>query len=238
MFNIPERYRTDVNVALKDFMPKDLKPNDKKRVRDVVKSVKLTYQIAGEEIPSVVNEEYRCQAIQFYDIELTNIKESAFIASTYQNLIKPFCIIRMYDAKNEVFSLAVKRLNQLEETEVIVEHSLVTQKFLLNVPDSSRDKFLAYVDFMQVKNKVNKVNMYKEWYYKAYMLANEKAYIHVEKVLDGNFWYDSGRTAQIVKKYMELVQVRESLKKASTNAERMKINKDIKYKLQELNNSI
>lgn len=59
MFGLPDTYRIDVNVALKDFIPKDLKPNDKKRIKDAVKSVRLEYQIAGEEIPSVNNEKYR-----------------------------------------------------------------------------------------------------------------------------------------------------------------------------------
>lgn len=234
MFNIPERYRTDVKVALKDFMPADLKPNDKKRVKDAIKSVKLVYQIAGEEIPSVIDENYRCQVIQFYDIELEDIKDANFLASTYQNLIKPFCIIRMYDAKDEVYSLAIKRLNQLEEMQIVLEQSLVTSKYILNVPDSSRSKFLRYVDFMQVKNKRDKVSMYKEWFYKAYMLQNEKAYANVDAVLEGNFWYDAGRTVQIVQKYMELVKLRESLKKATTNAERMKVNKSIKTAIQKL----
>lgn len=31
MFDIPDTYRVDVKVALKDFIPKDLKPNDKKK---------------------------------------------------------------------------------------------------------------------------------------------------------------------------------------------------------------
>lgn len=234
MFNIPERYRTNVKVALKDFMPIDLKPNDKKRVRDAIKSVKLVYQIAGEEIPSVVDENYRCQVIQFYDIELEDIKDANFLASTYQNLIKPFCIIRMHDAKDEVYSLAIKRLNQLEEMQIVLEQSLVTPKYILNVPDSSRNKFFQYVDFMQVKNKRDKVSMYKEWFYKAYMLQNEKAYANVDAVLEGNFWFDTGRTTQIVQKYMELVKLRESLKKATTNVERMKVNKSIKTAIQEL----
>ena len=46
MFNLPDRYKTDVKVALKDFIPKDLKPNDKKRIKDAVKEVRLVYQIA------------------------------------------------------------------------------------------------------------------------------------------------------------------------------------------------
>lgn len=238
MFNLPDVYKLDVSMALKDFIPRDVKPNDKKRIKDAVKSVKLEYQIAGEEIPSVINEEYRCQVIQFYDIEVENIKDVNFLASTYQNLIKPFCVLHMYDTKDEVYSLAIKRLNQTDNTQIVMEQSLVTQAFMLNVPDSSRERFLTYIDFVQTKNKQDKVSLYKEWFYKAYMLQNEKAYAKVDIVLESNFWYDSVRTAQIALKYVKLVKQRESLKKAGTNAERMRINKGIKAAIQELSDSI
>ncbi len=234
MFSLPERYRVDVNVALKDFIPKDLKPNDKKRIKDAVKSVELEYQIAGEEIPSVNNEEYRCQVIQFYDIEVANIKEANFLASTYQNLIKPLCVIHMHDTKDEVYSMAVKRLSQTDDMQIVVEQTLLTDKYMLGIPDSNRDRFMAYMNYSTVKNKIDKVQLYKEWFYKAYMVVNEKAYIHTDKLLDGNTWYDSDRTARICQKYVELVTSRGRLKAAVTNAERMKINKEIKTEIQAL----
>ena len=39
MFNLPEHYKTDIKLALKDFIPKDLKPEDKKRIKDTVKEI-------------------------------------------------------------------------------------------------------------------------------------------------------------------------------------------------------
>ena len=69
------------------------------------------------------------------------------------------------------------------------------------------------------------------------MVVNEKAYIHTDKLLDGNTWYDSDRTARICQKYVELVTSRGRLKAAVTNAEKMKLNKEIKteiYQLKEL----
>lgn len=223
-------------MALKDFIPKDLKPNDKKRIKDAVKSVRLDYQIAGEEIPSVNNEEYRCQVIQFYDIEVANIKDANFLASTYQNLIKPLCVIHMHDTKDEVYSMAVKRLSQTDDMQIVVEQTLLTDKYMLGIPDSNRDRFMAYMNYSTVKNKIDKVQLYKEWFYKAYMVVNEKAYIHTDKLLDGNIWYDSDRTARICQKYVELVTSRGKLKTAVTNAERMKINKEIKTEIQVLDN--
>lgn len=236
MFDLPDTYRVDVKVALKDFIPKDLKPNDKKRIKDAVKSVRLDYQITGEEIPSVTNEEYRCQVIQFYDIEVANIKDANFLASTYQNLIKPLCVIHMHDTKDEVYSMAVKRLSQTDDMQIVVEQTLLTDKYMLGIPDSNRDRFMAYMNYSTVKNKIDKVKLYKEWFYKAYLVVNEKAYIHTDKLLDGNIWYDSDRTARICQKYVELVTSRGKLKTAVTNAERMKINKEIKTEVQALDN--
>ncbi len=234
MFDLPDTYRIDVKVALKDFIPKDLKPNDKKRIKDAVKSVRLDYQIAGEEIPSVNNEEYRCQVIQFYDIEVANIKDANFLASTYQNLIKPLCVIHMHDTKDEVYSMAVKRLSQTDDMQIVVGQTLLTDKYMLGIPDSNRDRFMTYMNYATVKNKIDKVQLYKEWFYKAYMVVNEKAYIYTDKLLDGNIWYDADRTARICQKYVELVTSRGKLKTAVTNAERMKINKEIKTEIQAL----
>ena len=234
MFNLPDVYRIDIDVALKDFVPNDLKSNDKKKIKDVIKSVRLDYQIAGEEIPSVNSGEYRCQVIQFYNIEVTNVKAANYLAVIYQGLIKPLCVIHMYDAKDEVYSLAIKRLSQTDNTQIVVEQQLLTDKYMLGIPDSNRDRLLAYMDYTKLKNKTDKVQAYKEWFYKAYMLIHEKSYKYTDKLLDGNNWYDSGRTARICKKYVELVTSRGKLKAAVTNVERMKLNKEIKAEIQEL----
>lgn len=238
MFDLPDTYRVDVKVALKDFIPKDLKPNDKKRIKDAIRFVRLDYQIAGEEIPSVNNEEYRCQVIQFYDIEVANIKDANFLASTYQNLIKPLCVIHMHDTKDEVYSMAVKRLRQTDNMQIVIEQALLTDKYMLGTPDRNRDRLMAYMNYATLKNRIDKVQLYKEWFYKAYMVVNEKAYIHTDKLLDGNTWYDSDRTARICQKYVELVISRSKLKTAVTNAERMKINKEIKTEVHELTECI
>lgn len=234
MFALPDTYRVDVKVALKDFIPKYLKPNEKKRIKDAVKSVRLAYQIAGEEITSVNNGEYRCQVIQFYDIEVTDIKDANFLASLYQNLIKPLCVLHIYDTQDEVYSMAIKRLSQIDDMQIVVEQTLLTDKYMLGIPDSNRDRFMAYMEYATLKNKNDKVQMYKEWFYKAYMLVYERAYIHTDKLLEGNTWYDSDRTARICQKYVELVTSRGKLKKAVTNAERMKLNKEIKAEIQAL----
>lgn len=238
MFNLPDIYKTDVKLALKDFIPKDLKPDDKKRIKDTVKEVRLMYQITGEEIPSVINNEYRCEVIQFYDMELQGIKEASYLSSVYQNLIKPLCIFHMYDSQYELYSFAVKRLNQTDENQIVIEDSILTENYPVGLPDDRRNRLLKYLDYMQIKNKTNKVNLYKEWYYRTYMIMNESAYSNTEFILDGNGWYDSEHMELLYTYYKKLVDTRGMLKKAITGAEKMRLNKEIKKAVRLLNEVI
>lgn len=94
---------------------------------------------------------------------------------------------------------------------------------------------LQYLSFTQIKNKQNKVELYRECFYKAYILKNDGAYAKAETVLNSNIWYDPDKTARIASKYTELVKQRNNLKKAVTNVEYMKVNKSIKMVLESLN---
>ena len=234
MFNIPENYKKDVRLELKDFIPKDLKSNDKKRVKDAVTKVSLMYQIDGEEIPSVISNEYHCQVIQIYDMEIRNIKDAAYLASLYQSLIKSLCVIRMHDSRDEIYSLAVKRLNLSEETGIVIEHSILSDKYPVGLPDLNRGRLLKYLDYMQTKNRTNKVSLYKEWFYKTYMLVNERAYVRTEVILEGNHWYDMEKMEYVFLSYFALVNARTKMKKMVSSVERMKLNQEIKAAIQVL----
>jgi hypothetical protein len=228
MFDIPKRFETNLDVKLRDFIPKELNPNDKRRVKEVTKSVKMTYQIAGEEIPSLVNEEYRCQVIQFYEIELESIKEANFIANIYQNLIKPLCIMRFYDSKDEEYSFADKRLSQTEENQIVVEDVYMSQKYPYGLPGEGIGKYLEYLSFDKIKNKTDKLAFYREWMYKIYLLEHKSAFEDVEKIICNNAWYSTARAEAIYKKFVELVGAREKAAKAQINSEKMKANKAVK----------
>jgi hypothetical protein len=238
MFNIPDRYLYEVEFPLKDFIPKDLNPNDRKKLKGIIKNVRLTYQIIGEEIPSVSDGIYRCEAIQLYDLELDNIKGASFVASIYQNLIKSFCILHFYDTNEETYSLAIKRLNQNDNTQIVVEESLITQPFMRHLPDTAKEHFMELTDYNQTKNKQDKVCMYKEWFYKAYMLQNENAYTNTQLIINGNNWYDSDKTERIFTYFRNIVETRKKLKKAVSNAERVRINKEIKKDIQVLDTEV
>lgn len=236
MFNIPERYKVDVKLALKDFIPKDLKPADKKRIRDSIKEVRLQYQIAGEEIPSVVDETYRCQVIQFYEMEVKDIKDAAFIATTYQELIKPFCVIHLFDSKEELISFAVKRLNQTDCSQVVLEEKFLTEKYNKNSCDTRKSKLINLLDFDVIKNKTNKVNLYTEWLYKAYIFCNNKFYVHSGDLLKSDLWYATEHAKEMFRIYSELVNKKKLVQSLKSNSEKMEVNKEIRQLLQTLDN--
>ncbi|MDY4741572.1 MAG: DUF4391 domain-containing protein [Lachnospira sp.] len=228
MFNIPEKYKIELEVKLKDFIPKELNPNDKRRIKEVIKTVRMTYQIAGEEIPSLVNDEYRCQVIQFYEIELENVKDANFIANIYQNLIKPLCVIRLYDSKDEVFSFADKRLSQTEENQIVIEEVYLSQKYPYGLPGEGIGKFYEYLAFDKIKNNTDKLAFYREWMYKIYILENKAAFADVEQLLNNDFWYSASQATSVYQKYIELVKARGVATKVQTNAEKIKANKEVK----------
>jgi hypothetical protein len=51
MFNIPDQYKVDKKIPLKDLTPKELKPNERRKIKSILKKAVLKYQIVGEEIP-------------------------------------------------------------------------------------------------------------------------------------------------------------------------------------------
>ncbi|WP_026664518.1 DUF4391 domain-containing protein [Butyrivibrio sp. FC2001] len=236
MFDIPKRFETNLDIKLKDFIPKELNPNDKRRIKESVRSVKMTYQIAGEEIPSLVNDEYRCQVIQFYEIELENIKDANFIASIYQGLIKPLCIMRFYDSKDEEYSFADKRLSQTEENQIVVEDLYLSQKYPYGLPGEGIGKYLEYLSFDKIKNKTDKLVFYREWFYKLYLLEHKSAYINTELLLSDNVWYSESQAIQIYHTFVELVKAREDVTKIHTNADKIIANKEIKKIIKKFEN--
>ena len=97
MFEIPSKYEMVQKVLFKDLIPNTLKPQERSKLKDNIKSVYLRYQIVGEDIPSLVNEKYNYTAIQIFDFEVKDVKHASYIANIYQNLIKNPCILRIFD---------------------------------------------------------------------------------------------------------------------------------------------
>lgn len=234
MFGIDEKYIINKKIPIKDFIPKDSQVQDKRKLKETIKKVVLSYQISDEELPSVIDANYNYQIIQIFDFEVTDIKKAGYVSTIYQEIIKAPCIIRIYDSSHEVYSFALKRLNKNDSTQVVVTDFLLTEPFSINLPDLPRDKLTKSITYSAIRNKQNKVTYYLEVFVKAYLLKNSKLYSKLGSFLEKPIWYDENKVLNLYQHVKELSSQKEKLVKSVTAADKMKINQLISQNIKEL----
>jgi len=234
MMNIPEKYILNKKISIKEFIPMSLSSNVRKNIKDSIKKVVLTYQIYGEEIPSLINDIYNCQLIQFFDFELENIKKAKYIYEIYQRLIKSPCVLRIYDNNNEVYSFALKRLNQNDKNEIVVLDEFLTDEFAIHLPNFSKKELENIISFEKILNKNNKVNFYSEMYIKAYILKYQKIYQKSKELLEKPIWYDENNILITYEYFKKIVNLREKIEKTNLVSEKVKCNQEIREILKKL----
>lgn len=229
MLNLDDKYKVGQKLPMKDFIPKDLKPADKKKIKDNVKSCTLSYQIIGEEISSVINDEYNVQTIQFYEFELANIKKATFVANMYQTVIKSPCVLRLHDNSKEMYSFALKRLSQTDNTQIVVTDTFLTNDFYTTIPSGDKKELENLLTLDNLVGKQNKVTTYLEMYVKAYILTYNKVFAGSKEFLNRrDIWYSESKVRELYANLRDLELLKLSLVKAVGNAEKVRINKKIK----------
>ena len=228
MMNIPEKYILNKKIPIKEFIPMILSSNIRKNIKNNVKKVVLTYQIYGEEIPSLINDIYNCQLIQFYDFELENIKKAKYISEIYQRLIKSPCVLRIYDNNKEIYSFALKRLNQNDKNEIVVSDEFLTEEFETYLPSFSKRELGNIISFEKILNKSNKVNFYFEMYTKVFIQKYQKIYQKSKEILEKPIWYDESKSKMIYELFKNMINLREKIEKINLASEKVKCNQEIR----------
>ena len=234
MINMPERYEVNQEIKLKNLILKEFKPIEKKKIKEYIKSVTLKYMINDEEIPSVEDEKYNFKVIQYFDFEITDIKKAGFLANLYQESIKIPCVLRFYDNSKELYSLALKRLNQNDRNEIVVTDTVMTETFDLSMSGSAKREVEGALDYSKILNRTNKVNFYLEIFIKNYILKNQKYYQKSGNILESLIWYDRNKMNDIFEKFKNLLIYKEKMKLAIKNSEKIEINKKIRELILEL----
>lgn len=234
MFNIPEKYEVNQKLPIKELISKELKADVKKKLKDTLVSVTLTHQIVGEEIASIIDENVHVEAIQYFDFEIKDIKKAAFIANTYQAIIKSPCIIRIHDTKDEIYSFALKRLNQNDNNEIVVVDNILTQSFPRFLPSRDKNKFLEKIDYNKIKNKITKKHFYDEMFVRAYLELNSKVYASTNYIIQKPIWYSEEKVKKIFYLFKKLKSLKEQIIKENKANEKMRINQEIKKILEEI----
>ena len=234
MINMPERYEVNQEIKLKNLILKEFKPIEKKKIKEYIKSVTLKYMINDEEIPSVDDEKYNFKVIQYFDFEISDIKKAGFLANLYQEAIKSPCILRFYDNSKELYSLALKRLNQNDRNEIVVTDTVMTEIFDLSMSSSAKREVKETLDYSKILNRTNKVNFYSEMFIRNYILKNRKYYQKSRNILESLIWYDRNKMNDIFEKFKNLVMYKEKMKSTIRNSEKVEINKKIRELISEL----
>ncbi len=234
MINMPERYEVNQEIKLKNLILKEFKPIEKKKIKEYIKSVTLKYMINDEEIPSVEDERYIFKVIQYFEFEISDIKKAGFLANLYQEAIKSPCVLRFYDNSKELYSLALKRLNQNDRNEIVVTDTVMTETFDLSMSGSAKREVERVLDYSKILNRTNKVNFYSEIFIKNYILKNQKYYQKSGNILESLIWYDRNKTINIFENFKNLVMYKEKIKSTIRNSEKVEINKKIREIISEL----
>ena len=197
MINMPKRYEVNQEIKLKNLILKEFKPDEKKKIKEYVKSVILKYVINDEEIPSVEDERYIFKVIQYFEFEISDIKKAGFLANLYQEAIKSPCVLRFYDNSKEVYS------------------------FDLSMSSSAKREVEGALDYSKILNRTNKVNFYSEIFIKNYILKNQKYYQKSRNILESLIWYDRNKMNDIFEKFKKLVMYKEKMKSTIRNSEKI-----------------
>jgi hypothetical protein len=229
MLGIPEEYKVDKQIDIKTFLTSDLKPNEKKRLRDVVLEINLESQVAGESIPSLINNHYDCQVIMYVGVRLKSLKAASFVGDTIQRLVKSLCVVRCIDPRGmEVYVFAHKRLNLQDRTEVVIEDHFITVPASIQFSDEVSAAIQEFAFFKRLKNKENKLSMYLELMTKSYIASNLSLWTGGVDLLSSKAWYNVEDVLKILKVYMRLTQVKKEQKYAKTVAEQANYNFQLK----------
>lgn len=225
MIEIPEQYRIGSKgkqLNKQNFIPPKATTTEKRRLRDCLQKVTLMHQIDGEDIPSRIDADYRCEVIACLEILLSNIKHKDFAAKLLQPLMKPFAVFQFIDSQGQrALSFAHKRLNKNDPDSIVIAHAYCGD-------NSTHCDNWAPIRFGSLVNRTSKRDLYLEVMTKAFLLDNPNLFVGAEQLLQSKLWY---RGDSILELYQNLTYLR-SLKcdkqAAKINAEKATLNTQIK----------
>lgn len=210
-------------------MASALKPGEKKRFRENVLEVKLLYQIAGEDIPSFLNDEYDCQVILFLNVRLNELKNANFVGNTLQQMIKSLCVLRFRDHTNqELYCFGHKRLNQQDRTLVVMEDIVWSAPVSAEFRDEKNILMEKNVAFESIQNRGNKLDFYLEMMIKTYLISNLSLWSGTKALLLSKAWYNRDNMLELYGGLKRVAQLKKEQKSARTVAENARINAELK----------
>jgi hypothetical protein len=239
MLTIIGKYEINKEFAIKTFLSTDLTPKEKKRFREVVEEVQLSHQIAGEDIPSLVNEEYDCQVILFFNVKLAELKSASFVGNIMQKTVKSLCVVRFYDHTNqEVYCFSHKRLSLQDRTQIVIEDTVYSTPASVQFRDEIKAQIKDYVDYEKIQNRGNKLDFYLEAMIKTYIISNLTLWSGSKLLLASGIWYYRDKMLKIYAHLKRAELLKKEQKSAISISENSKINAELKRLYAEVTNIV
>ncbi len=224
MFNLSNNYLEDIRLKASDLYPKnttEISRADKIRLKKVVKTANLKYQIKGEDIPSLKDTYYNCQVLMFFEIGLDNLRSANFVNNTLQQVIRPLSVFKFYDNQRFCFGFADKRLNQQDTNSIVIENTILSKQYSVN------DNIESSLNFENIKNKLNKKTLYYELMIKTYFLSNNNHNFDTVKILNSNFWYDEDKKLSFFQDLLALNLLQQEKNRLILDREKFTLNQQI-----------
>jgi hypothetical protein len=239
MLGLPSHYAVGKNIQISTFTKADLSPKEKNRFKESVVSIKLEYQITGESLPSLLNDQYDCQVILYFEVKLNSLKEAAFVCDIIQKLVKPLCVVRCVDLINmQIYCIAHKRLNLHDRSQIVIEDLFLTASIPTQFLDDSIVLISEYAFFDKLRNKANKLNTYLEMMVKIYIITFSSLWSGSKAILASKAWYNVEDVLNIFTYYKKVVQLHKDKKAAKTVSEQARVNSELKLVYNQLNHFI
>lgn len=239
MFNLPSGYEVNKKFDIKMFTSSQLTPKEKKYFKDNVVQIELKYQITGEDITSFIDDEHNCQAIMFFEVEVKDLKSAKTIGEIIQRVVKPLLVIRFFDSKcTENYCFAYKRLNKVDNTQIVIDEIILTPISSIFLQNETKDLISKFLDFDEVKNKVNKLSYYYEIFSKAAVISNRAYFSGYKGILSSNTFYDIETMKLLTVLLREIEGFEREKSIANTVSDKAQINMKIKNTIDKINKLI
>jgi hypothetical protein len=231
MIDLPDSWRVETygkRLNLKSFSPSTLATAQRTRLRKILRKATLTHQLTGTEIPSFITDEYRCQAILFVEIEITDLRQADFAARTIQPQIKEHAVLRLHDGSGRfALSFAHKRLSLTEENAVVVTDFYCTE---LHASAAS----LAPLRHISLVNRLNKRDHYLEAMTKAFILDHPKIFIAAPRLFETKLWFHGPTILALFRALAELKSLKTKKERTRSLAEKATLNTTIKTAIEHI----
>jgi len=225
MLHPPEHSRIEAKgkrLNLKLFLRPEQSTAERTRLRTILKKATLTHQLTGDAIPSVITAEIRCEAIQFLDIELTDLKCREFAARMIQPFLKEHAVLRLQDARGSfALSYALKRLSKTDAAAIVISHAHTTAVHPVGVD-------LPVLHHASLLNRTNKRDHYLEAMVKAYLLDHPLIFMGASGLLARKFWHHAPSVLSLFDQLQSLAALKLQKERATSNATKAGFNTSIK----------